>query len=55
MTEPKLNPIHKYKGVWHFWTPKGKRIGSYVSEVGAEKGLEDYIKEEEEKKNGNKK
>lgn len=38
--------VHKYKDVYWFWdeTKKPrKRIGSYISRVGAQKGLEDWI------------
>jgi hypothetical protein len=41
-----MTKVHKYKNVWWFWdeTKKPrKRIGSYTSRAGAEKGLEDWI------------
>jgi hypothetical protein len=44
--EIKKELVHEHKNVWWFWdeTKKPrKRIGSYVSEVGAEKGLEDWM------------
>ena len=48
-----LNPVHEFEGVWYFWDETGtKRIGSYVSEIGAIKGLEDYLVELEEKRTG---
>jgi hypothetical protein len=49
--QPQLNPIHEWKGVWWFWDEKwSKRIGSYISEIGAEVGLDDYLKNIKENK-----
>ena len=45
--------VHKHKNVWWFWdeTKKPrKRIGSYASRVGAETGLENWIKSIERQK-----
>ena len=49
--DPKLDAIHKYKGEWYFWNETfTKRIGSYVSKVGAKKARKDFLKELEEEK-----
>lgn len=36
--------VHKYNGLWYYWDRTySHRIGSYMSQVGAEKGYNDYI------------
>ena len=49
-------PVHQYKGVWWFWNETfDKRMGSYITEVGADEGFRLYVqnlneqKEEKEK------
>ena len=50
LSNMRLSPVHEHKGGWWFWNETwDKRIGSYITKIAAETGLEIYIKDKNQR------